>query len=77
MFGMLSVLAEMQRELIVANTMDGLAQRGRDFPFRCSTPNRTGPPVQYLPWAEDSVGHVLDFLAQACSCPRLCGDQVF
>ncbi len=25
MFGMLSVLAELQRELIVANTMDGLA----------------------------------------------------
>jgi hypothetical protein len=30
-----------------------------------------------LPRAEDSVGHVLDFLAQARSCPRLCGDQVF
>jgi DNA invertase Pin-like site-specific DNA recombinase len=32
MFGMLSVLAELQRELIVANTMDGLASaqaRGR------------------------------------------------
>jgi DNA invertase Pin-like site-specific DNA recombinase len=32
MFGMLSVLAELQRELIVANTMDGLAAaraRGR------------------------------------------------
>ncbi len=25
MFGMLSVLAELQRELIVANTLDGLA----------------------------------------------------
>jgi DNA invertase Pin-like site-specific DNA recombinase len=32
MFGMLSVLAELQRELIVANTLDGLAAaraRGR------------------------------------------------
>lgn len=32
MFGMLSVLAELQRELIVANTIDGLASaraRGR------------------------------------------------
>ncbi|WP_042374997.1 recombinase family protein [Streptacidiphilus neutrinimicus] len=28
MFGMLSVLAELQRELIVANTMDGLASAG-------------------------------------------------
>jgi DNA invertase Pin-like site-specific DNA recombinase len=29
MFGMLSVLAELQRELIVANTNDGLAAAGR------------------------------------------------
>ncbi|WSN53934.1 recombinase family protein [Streptomyces sp. NBC_01296] len=40
MFGMLSVLAELQRELIVANTMDGLASaraRGR-------VGGRTAPP---------------------------------
>lgn len=33
MFGMLSVLAELQRELIVANTMDGLAS-ARAWPGR-------------------------------------------
>ena len=40
MFGMLSVLAELQRELIVANTRDGLAarQRHRSGPGRWSGP---------------------------------------
>jgi DNA invertase Pin-like site-specific DNA recombinase len=32
MFGMLSVLAELQRELIVANTRDGLAAARRSRP---------------------------------------------
>ncbi|WP_328673430.1 hypothetical protein [Streptomyces sp. NBC_00328] len=43
MFGMLSVLAELQRELIVANTGDGLASvrtRGRSAGFGRTSPGR-------------------------------------
>lgn len=47
MFGMLSVLAELQRELIVANTRDGLAAaraRGRSRRKTLEAHPRPGPP---------------------------------
>ena len=47
MFGMLSVLAELQRELIVANTRDGLAAaraRGRTGGQAPQAEHRAGPP---------------------------------
>lgn len=46
MFGMLSVLAELQRELIVANTRDGLAALTRvphDRPTPPGTSQNTAP----------------------------------
>lgn len=48
MFGMLSVLAELQRELIVANTHDGLAAAAHEDATvadgRGSTPTRSHSP---------------------------------
>src|SRR5260370_39040560 len=52
MFGMLSVLAELQRELIVANTNDGLAParaRGRVGGRRPNLTPRPAPPPPPLP----------------------------
>jgi DNA invertase Pin-like site-specific DNA recombinase len=58
MFGMLSVLAELQRELIVANTMDGLAAaraRGRKGGRRPSLTDDQAALAQQLYDARDKT----------------------
>jgi DNA invertase Pin-like site-specific DNA recombinase len=47
MFGMLSVLAELQRELIVANTRDGTRRRARSWTQR-RPPTKTHPRADHL-----------------------------
>lgn len=64
MFGMLSVLAELQRELIVANTMDGLAAaraRGRKGGRRPSlTPDQAALAQQLYDAREKTVQQIAD-----------------
>jgi hypothetical protein len=45
MFGMLSVLAELQRELIIANTRDGLAAARNSPRLRHFTPSSSTTPA--------------------------------
>ncbi|MFF0451622.1 recombinase family protein [Streptomyces sp. NPDC004609] len=69
MFGMLSVLAELQRELIVANTDDGLAAaraRGRVGGRRPELTQRQLDQAQKM---YDDGTHTAEEIAQAFQCP--------
>lgn len=69
MFGMLSVLAELQRELIVANTRDGLAAaraRGRNGGRRPKlTPAQAGHAQQLYDAGEHTVAQIAALLGVA------------
>jgi hypothetical protein len=63
MFGMLSVLAELQRELIVANTHDGLAA-ARACGRRGGRPSKLSPaPVDLAQKLYDEGGHTVQQIA--------------
>ncbi len=70
MFGMLSVLAELQRELIVANTRDGLAAaraRGRTGGRR---PKLTPAQALHAQKLYDAGGHTVQQIADLLGVPR-------
>ncbi len=70
MFGMLSVLAELQRELIVANTRDGLAAaraRGRNGGRR---PRLNTEQVTLAQQLYDASDHTVQQIADLFSVPR-------
>ncbi len=70
MFGMLSVLAELQRELIVANTRDGLAAaraRGRNGGRR---PKLNADQVVLAQQLDDAGEHAVQQIADIFSVPR-------
>ena len=70
MFGMLSVLAELQRELIVANTRDGLAAaraRGRNGGRR---PRLNADQVALAQRLYDAGEHTVQQIADIFSVPR-------
>ncbi|MFE4998619.1 recombinase family protein [Streptomyces mirabilis] len=70
MFGMLSVLAELQRELIVANTNDGLASaraRGRVGGRRPKlTEDQAGIAQQLYDAREKTVQQIADLFGEVC-----------
>lgn len=70
MFGMLSVLAELQRELIIANTRDGLAAaraRGRVGGRR---PKLTSAQALHAQQLYDAGGHSVQQIADLLTVPR-------
>ena len=70
MFGMLSVLAELQRELIVANTRDGLAAaraRGRNGGRR---PRPSADQIALAQRLYDAGEHTVQQIADIFSVPR-------
>lgn len=70
MFGMLSVLAELQRELIVANTRDGLAAaraRGRTGGRR---PKLTPDQARHAQQLYDAGNHTVQRIADLLQVPR-------
>nr|AXV46294.1 DNA invertase [Arthrobacter sp.] len=70
MFGMLSVLAELQRELIVANTRDGLAAaraRGRTGGRR---PKLTPDQARHAQQLCDAGAHTVQRIADLLQVPR-------
>ena len=70
MFGMLSVLAELQRELIIANTRDGLAAaraRGRVGGRR---PKLTPAQVKHAQQLYDAGNHTVQQIADLIRVPR-------
>ena len=70
MFGMLSVLAELQRELIVANTRDGLAAaraRGRTGGRR---PKLTPDQARHAQQLYDAGDHTVQRIADLLQVPR-------
>jgi DNA invertase Pin-like site-specific DNA recombinase len=70
MFGMLSVLAELQRELIIANTRDGLAAargRGRTGGRR---PKLTPAQARHAQQLYDAGQHTVQQIADLLRIPR-------
>jgi DNA invertase Pin-like site-specific DNA recombinase len=70
MFGMLSVLAELQRELIIANTRDGLAaarSRGR---FGGRRPKLTPAQARHAQQLYDAADRIVQQIADLLRVPR-------
>ncbi len=67
MFGMLSVLAELQRELIVANTRDGLAAARARGPAAAADPPNSAPTRPRSPNGSTTPGSTPSPRSPACS----------
>lgn len=70
MFGMLSVLAELQRELIIANTRDGLAAARARGRFGGRRPKLTPAQALHAQELYDAGDHTVQQIADLLTVPR-------